>query len=69
MQALFAEREEKLPEGAKLFRSRLTRDEQLAILDDIAWPKRAKPEFSQGAAFFTRFRDLTASGFFSSVFL
>lgn len=37
-----------------------------AILDDIAWPKRAKPEFSQGAAFFTRFRDLTASGFFSS---
>ncbi len=40
--------------------------ERRAILDDIAWPKRAKPEFSQGAAFFTRFRDLTASGFFSS---
>lgn len=37
-----------------------------AILDDIAWPKRAKPEFSQGVAFFNRFRDLTASGFFSS---
>ena len=37
-----------------------------AILDDIAWPKRAKPEFSQGVAFFSRFRDLTASGFFSS---
>ena len=36
------------------------------ILDDIAWPARAKPEFSQGVAFFTRFRDLTASGFFSS---
>ena len=36
------------------------------ILDDIAWPKKAKPEFSQGVAFFNRFRDLTASGFFSS---
>jgi gluconate 2-dehydrogenase subunit 3-like protein len=36
------------------------------ILDDIAWPKKAKPEFSHGVAFFTRFRDLTASGFFSS---
>ena len=40
--------------------------ERRAILDDIAWPKRARPEFSQGAAFFTRFRDLTASGFFAS---
>jgi gluconate 2-dehydrogenase gamma chain len=37
-----------------------------AILDDIAWPKRARPQFSQGVAFFNRFRDLTASGFFSS---
>ena len=37
-----------------------------AILDDIAWPARARPEFSQGVAFFNRFRDLTASGFFSS---
>lgn len=36
------------------------------ILDDIAWPKRARPEFSQGAAFFSRMRDLTASGFYSS---
>jgi hypothetical protein len=37
-----------------------------AILDAIAWPGRAKPEHSQGVAFFNRFRDLTASGFFSS---
>jgi len=37
-----------------------------AILDDIAWPGRAKAEHSQGVAFFNRFRDLTASGFFSS---
>ncbi|HEX6751121.1 MAG TPA: gluconate 2-dehydrogenase subunit 3 family protein [Longimicrobium sp.] len=37
-----------------------------AILDDVAWPARARPEMSQGAAFFSRFRDLTASGFWSS---
>lgn len=37
-----------------------------AILDDIAWPRRARPDMSQGVAFFNRFRDLTASGFFSS---
>ena len=36
------------------------------ILDDIAWPARAKREHSHGVAFFNRFRDLTASGFFSS---
>jgi hypothetical protein len=40
--------------------------ERRALLDDIAWPGRAKPEHSQGVAFFSRFRDLTASGFFSS---
>ncbi len=37
-----------------------------ALLDDIAWPKKARPELSQGVAFFNRFRDFTASGFFSS---
>jgi hypothetical protein len=37
-----------------------------SVLDDIAWPKRAKPELSHGVIFFGRFRDLTASGFFSS---
>jgi hypothetical protein len=36
------------------------------ILDDVAWPAKAKPGMSQGVAFFNRFRDLTASGFFSS---
>lgn len=40
--------------------------ERTQVLDDIAWPDRAKPEFSHGTAFFTRFRDLTASGFWSS---
>lgn len=37
-----------------------------SLLDDIAWPRRARPEFIHGVAFFNRFRDLTASGFWSS---
>ena len=36
------------------------------VLDDIAWPRTARPELSQGVAFFSDFRDVTASGFFSS---
>ena len=44
----------------------LTADQQVAICNDIAWPARAKPEHQAGARFFTRFRDLTASGFWSS---
>ena len=36
------------------------------ILDDIAWPRKAKPEMGAGVSFFNRFRDLTAAGFFSS---
>ena len=40
--------------------------QRAAVLDDIAWPDKAKPELSQGIAFFNSFRDLTASGFFSS---
>jgi gluconate 2-dehydrogenase gamma chain len=36
------------------------------VLDDIAWPAKAKPELSHGVAFFTRMRDMTASGFYSS---
>jgi gluconate 2-dehydrogenase gamma chain len=41
-------------------------EQRAAVLDDIAWPQRAKPEFSAGVAFFNSFRDLTASGFWSS---
>jgi len=40
--------------------------ERGAVLDDIAWPKQAKPDMSQGVAFFNMFRDMTASGFWSS---
>jgi gluconate 2-dehydrogenase gamma chain len=41
-------------------------EQRTAVLDDIAWPQRAKPEFIHGVAFFNSFRDLTASGFWSS---
>lgn len=40
--------------------------ERAAVLDDIAWPERARPEMGPGAAFFTLLRDLVASGFWSS---
>lgn len=43
-----------------------TDEQRRAVLDEIAWPKKARPEMSQGVAFFNDFRDLTASGFFSS---
>jgi gluconate 2-dehydrogenase gamma chain len=41
-------------------------EERRSVLDDIAWPERAAPEMSQGVAFFNLFRDLVASGFWTS---
>jgi gluconate 2-dehydrogenase gamma chain len=40
--------------------------ERTALLDEIAWPQRAKKELSHGVAFFNSFRDLTASGFWTT---
>ena len=40
--------------------------ERTAVLDDIAWPEKARPEFRHGVAFFNNFRDLTASGFWTT---
>ncbi len=40
--------------------------ERRQILDDIAWPRRARPELGHGVAFFTAMRDLVATGFWSS---
>jgi gluconate 2-dehydrogenase gamma chain len=37
-----------------------------AVLDDIAWPRRARPEMQNGVRFFNNFRNFTASGFWSS---
>ena len=36
------------------------------LLDDIAWPAKAPAHLTQGVAFFSGFRDLVASGFWSS---
>jgi len=41
-------------------------DQRRAVLDDIAWPRRARSEMSHGVTFFNRFRDLTAAGFWTS---
>ena len=40
--------------------------QRTAVLDDIAWPAKAAPEFAHGVAFFTSFRDLTAAGFWTT---
>jgi hypothetical protein len=40
--------------------------ERAAALDDIAWPEKARAEMGPGAAFLSLFRDLVASGFWSS---
>lgn len=40
--------------------------QQIEIVEDIAYPQRKKPGMSQGIAFFSLMRNLTASGFWSS---
>jgi gluconate 2-dehydrogenase subunit 3-like protein len=40
--------------------------QRTALLDDIAWPDKAPAGLHQGVTFFNQFRDLTASGFWSS---
>jgi gluconate 2-dehydrogenase gamma chain len=43
-----------------------TASERGKILDDIAWPARAPQSLADGVRFFNSFRDMTASGFWSS---
>ena len=38
----------------------------MQMVDEIAWPKKAKPEMAQGVAFFNLMRNLTATGFYTS---
>ena len=40
--------------------------QRAALLDDIAWPSRATAGMSHGVAFFSLFRDMVATGFWSS---
>jgi len=44
----------------------LSADQRISIVDEIAYPKKASPEVSQGVAFFSLMRNLTASGFYST---
>ncbi len=41
-------------------------EQQKQMLDRIAWPEKAAPADHIWATFFTKFRDLTVSGFYSS---
>jgi len=40
--------------------------DRIKLVDEIAYPKKAKPEVAQGVAFFNLMRDLTATGFYTS---
>jgi len=43
-----------------------SQSQRVAILNDIAWPDKAPASMADGVNFFNRFRDLTATGFWSS---
>ncbi len=44
----------------------LSGPQKIAIVDDIAYPTKVKPGFSQGTNFFTLMRNMTATGYWSS---
>ena len=41
-------------------------EQQIGIVDEIAYPKKAKPEVAQGVSFFNKMRDLVTTGFYTS---
>ena len=43
----------------------LSTEQQIAIVEDIAYPFDIKPQFSHGARFFSTLRDLVACGYFT----
>lgn len=49
----------------KLFKD-ISDAERIQIVDDIAYPAKARPEMSQGVSFFSKMRDLTCTGFYTS---
>lgn len=56
-------------ESNKRFEKKFTdcsRTQQLEIVEDIAYPQRKKPGMSQGIAFFSLMRNLSASAFWTS---
>lgn len=44
----------------------ITEKQRLEVVDDIAYPAKAKPSMKQGVAFFNLMRNLTATGFYTS---
>ena len=40
--------------------------EQIGIVDEIAYPKKAAPEVAQGVSFFNKIRDLVTTGFYTA---
>lgn len=40
--------------------------QQIALVDQIAYPEKAKPAMKQGVAFFTMMRNLTTTGFYTT---
>ncbi|MBS1669204.1 MAG: gluconate 2-dehydrogenase subunit 3 family protein [Bacteroidetes bacterium] len=43
-----------------------TTEQQLEMVEEIAYPSKAKPQMQPGVSFFNRMRNLTASGFYTS---
>jgi hypothetical protein len=44
----------------------ITPQQQISLVDQIAYPEKAKPDMKQGVAFFSLMRNLTATGFYTS---
>ncbi len=43
-----------------------SQQQQIEMVDQIAYPNKAKPEMKQGVAFFSLMRNLTATGFYTT---
>jgi gluconate 2-dehydrogenase gamma chain len=43
-----------------------SREQQIAMVDQIAYPAKAAPQMAPGVAFFNRMRNLTVTGFYTS---
>jgi hypothetical protein len=50
---------------AKAF-TECTSKEQIAIVDEIAYPQKAAPALAQGVSFFNKIRDLVTTGFYTA---
>ena len=56
-------------QSVKLFEKPFTEinsQQQITLVDAIAYPNKAKPEMKQGVSFFSLMRNLTATGFYTS---